>query len=130
MPSRLTKSALILKTLEAAASEGRRCPTNAELADILNANGAPVATSSVPGIVSQLVRAGHIIVSVYPLNWRVVTITSGYFKRHKTAAPPTQKKPYLVIDQAERAKRDAALRLKRSACFVGKKPWPQKLYFS
>lgn len=103
-----TREDRVFALLETAAREGHRCPTNPELAAALSSQGDPIASSSVPKIIGRLVRGGRIIVRVYGHNWRDVVIQSGRHAGKTTMAPPSGGEPYIVIDAAERTKRDTA----------------------
>lgn len=103
-----TREDKVFALLEAAARTGRRCPTNPELAAALSSQGDPIAPSSVPKIIGRLVRGGRIIVRVYGHNWRDVVIQTGRHASKTTMAPPSGGQPYIVIDAAERMKRDAS----------------------
>ncbi len=71
--------ARVFALVKRAASEGRRCPTNAEIATDLNESGITksVAASSIPGVFRQLIRRGLVTVRVYGNNWRDVVILQG-----------------------------------------------------
>ncbi len=103
-----TRHDRLFSLLEAAAAEGRRCPTNSDLAAALSSFGLPTAPSSVPKIMARLIRDGCIIVRIYGHNWRDVIVQSGQYVNRATMAPPSGWQPYIVIDAAERTKRDAA----------------------
>jgi hypothetical protein len=73
--------------LERAAVSGARCPQS-------RTNGL---TSQ---LTSQLARAGHIRIDVYPQNWRVVTILKGPHAGKTTAPAPNKNwRPYLTIEK-------------------------------
>ena len=103
-----SKEARVYAIVEQAAVEGRRCPTNAEIAADLNALGLwkPVGTTSIPGILQQLVRQGFMTIRIYGLNWRDIIILQGPHTGKATLPPPYGGKPHIVIDQAERERRD------------------------
>jgi hypothetical protein len=103
-----TRDDRVFALLEAAARAGHRCPTNPELAAFLSSHGDPIAPSSVPKIIGRLVKGGRIIVRIYGHNWRDVVIQTGRHASKTTMAPPSGGQPYIVIDAAERTKRDAA----------------------
>jgi len=96
--------------IELAANEGRRCPTNADIANDLNASGITksVAASSIPSIIQRLIRRGLVTVRIYGHNWRDVMILEGTHAAKATLPPPHGGKPYIIIDQAERERRDKA----------------------
>jgi len=74
--------------LEAAASNGARCP--------MNEPRGPVHKLAL----SKLARIGWIRIEVHPTNWRVVVILHGRHYGSRTAAPPfAESKPYLTIDE-------------------------------
>ena len=104
--------ARVYALVERAAKEGRRCPTNAEIAAHLNKSGLakPVAASSIPDIFRQLIRQGLVTVRIYGNNWRDVVILRGPHAGKVTLPPPHGGKPHIVINQAERERRDKAAR--------------------
>lgn len=97
----------VFGVLERAAVEGRRCPTNPEIAECLQKSGLRAAAGSIPGVLRTLVREGRIIVRVYGGNWRDVVIAAGPHAGKSTKGPPHGGKPYSVIDAVERTKRDS-----------------------
>jgi hypothetical protein len=98
--------------IEKAASEGRRCPTNAEIATHFRQTGvAKHATpSGIPRLINQLIRRGLITVRIYGNNWRDVIILQGRHAGMTTSPPPHGGKPHLIIDPSERERRDKAER--------------------
>lgn len=104
--------ARVYALVERAARNGRRCPTNAEIAAELNKAGLTKAVSpgSIPGVFRQLIRRGQITVRIYGNNWRDVVILEGPHAGKVTLPPPHGGKPHIVIDQAERERRDKAAR--------------------
>jgi hypothetical protein len=92
--------------LQQVAAEGRRCPTNADLAAYLRKGGFRTAPVD---ILKNLTREGRVIVRVYANNWRDVVISAGPHAGKATMPPPHHGKPHIVIDAIERAKRDAKL---------------------
>lgn len=111
-----SKEAQVFTLIEQAAMGGCRCPTNAEIADHLNALGIwrPVGVSGIPKILQQLVRQGFVTIRIYGLNWRDVVILQGQHAGKMTLPPPHGGKPYIVIDQAERERRDKEMIKQRS----------------
>jgi hypothetical protein len=123
-----TREERVFALLEAAARAGHRCPTNPELAADLSSHGVPIASSSVPKIFGRLVREGRIVVRVYGHNWRDIVIQSGRYAGKATMAPPLGGEPYIVIDAAERTKRDAtSQRKRRSRSSKASGDWPRKV---
>jgi hypothetical protein len=108
------KEDLIFGLVEKAAAERRRCPTNPEIAEFLRTQGFPAAFSSVPKMIGRLVKAGRMIVRVYGHNWRDITICTGHQAGKATIGPPNGGDPYILIDEAGRAKRDAQNQRARS----------------
>jgi len=106
------QEARVYALVERAAAEGRRCPTNAKIAADLNKSGLtkPVAASSIPGVFRQLIRRGLVTVRIYGNNWRDVVILQGPHAGKATLPPSHGGKPHIVIDQAERERRDRAAR--------------------
>src|SRR5690349_9266932 len=102
-----TRQSLIFEAVEHAAAEGKRCPTNPELAALLRSHGIKAAAGGIPTALNQLIRDGWIVVSLYPRYWRVVTICAGPLVDMRTAPPPSPAKPHIVLDKAERKRRDA-----------------------
>ena len=100
--------ARVYSLVERAAIEGRRCPTNAEIAAYLSKSGltTPLAGSSIPEYFRRLILQGLITVRIYAKNWRDVIILQGPHAGKTTLPPPHGGKPYAVIDQAERERRD------------------------
>src|SRR5689334_9469403 len=104
-----TRQRLLLEAVEHAAAEGKRCPTNPELAAVLRSHGIKAAAGAIPTALNQLIRDGRIVVSLYPRYWRVVTICAGPHAGISTAPPPVPAQPHIVLDKAERKRRDAEL---------------------
>lgn len=79
----------MFRLFEFYASTGERCPTMPQLMKL----GIPrVPTPSV------LARMGHIMIEVYPHNWRVVTIMIGPHKGEHTQLPADKNwRPYKTI---------------------------------
>jgi hypothetical protein len=96
----------VFTLVERAAIEGRRCPTNPEIAAYLRQQGVKAAAGSIPGLLRILVRENRIVVRVYASNWRDITICEGPHKGKATLPPSHGNDPYIVIDAAERARRD------------------------
>jgi hypothetical protein len=113
--------ARVYAVVEGAAMEGRRCPTNAEIAANLNASGLrkSVAASSIPGVFRELIRRGLVTVRIYGNNWRDVMILQGPHAGKVTQPPPHGGKPHIVIDKAERERRDKGVTKRREDL-----PWP------
>ena len=85
MPEKTTVD-LAFAVLEEAASKGRRCPTNLELAaEIASRGGARLAGQSMPGFLRVLTRGGRIVVQIYARNWRQVIICTGAHAGKKDA---------------------------------------------
>lgn len=99
------RAELIFGVLVRVATQGRRCPTNAEIANELQELGLKAATGGISALMGQLALAGRIVVRVYAKNWRMVEITSGACLGMKTLPPPRGGEPYTVIDATERAER-------------------------
>jgi hypothetical protein len=97
---------LIFTVLERAAAQGRRCPTNAEIAAQLSEHGPRIAGPTVPAAMQRLAREGAIVVRLYGSNYRDVCICKGPHKGKATLPPAHGKLPHIVIDQEERARRD------------------------
>lgn len=87
-------------------------PTNPEISAFLGARGRGITTGSVPKTVGRLVKSGRIVVHVYPRNWRVVIICTGQHAGKVTMPSPGGGDPLVVIDEAERVKRDAQVGLR------------------
>jgi hypothetical protein len=106
------QEARVYALVERAVVEGKRCPTNAEIAADLNKSGLtkPIAATSVPGVFRQLIRRGMVTVRVYGNNWRDVVILQGTNAGKATLPPPHGGKPHIVLDPDERARRDKATR--------------------
>ena len=104
--------ARVYALIERAAAEGRRCPTNSDIAANLNNSRLTkaVAASSMPGVFQQLIRRGLVTVRIYGNNWRDAVILNGPHARKATLPPPHGGKPYTVLDQPERERRDQAAR--------------------
>jgi len=104
--------ARVYTLVERAARARRRCPRNAEIAAELNRSGLTKAAvaGSVPGVFRQLIRQGLITVRIYKNNWRDVVILQGPHAGKSTLPPPHGGKPHIVIEQAERERRDKAAR--------------------
>ena len=98
----------IYKIIENAAIRSERCPTNAEIAKIVSdvPNVRNLSKTSIPAFVMKLVEDGLITVRVFGQNWRDVTMLTGKNIGKKTLPPPHGGKAYIVIDQAERSRRD------------------------
>lgn len=99
--------------LEQAALKEQRCPTNPEIAALLQKRGYRAAAGSIPGLLRALVRQGRIVIRVYGNNWRQVSLTAGTHDGKSTQVPPHGGKPHTVIDIAERARRDSQPKWKR-----------------
>lgn len=98
----------VFEVVEAAAREGRRCPSNGEIAAEVIARGGAVhiATTTVPGILQRLVRNGAITIRYFSRHFRQVEIHEGPDAGARTAAPRNKSEPVEVIDAAERKRRD------------------------
>lgn len=88
---------LVFGLLEAAATTGARCPTNAAICDVLQAQGVMIAAGTVPGIISALAKERRIEVRLYGHNWREVVIQSGPRAGQATQGPPGGGCPWRVI---------------------------------
>jgi hypothetical protein len=108
--SDLSIKSLVFDTLVKAAREGRRCPTNFEIAEAVTSlsGGRPRAASGMPAVIQQLVRDGYVTVRVYGANFREVLIHQGPEAGKSTLPPSHGKQPYRVIDKMERERRDKA----------------------
>lgn len=109
--TRIAKEALdagVLAVLEHAASEGRRCPTNSEIAAQLSEHGirTHIAASSIPGVLQRLIRQGFLTVRIYGNNWRDVVLHYGNHSGKATCPPPHGGQPHVILDKAERERRD------------------------
>ena len=93
------KEAHVYALVERAAIEGRRCPTNAEIADDLNKSGLikPVAAASIPGVFRKLIQRRLVTVRIYGHNWRDVVIIKGPHAGKTTLPPPHGGKPYRIL---------------------------------
>jgi hypothetical protein len=87
----------IFRFLEAAAMEGRRCPTNPEIAAHLETLGLSASAGGVPAVLGRLAREGKIIVRIYARNWRQVLIVSGPLQGAQTSPPSRGGEPHFVI---------------------------------
>lgn len=105
---RSTLDKAVFAVVEAAAREGRRCPTNGEIAaEVLSQGGAVrMATTTVPGILQRLVRNGAITIRYFSRHFRQVEIHEGPAAGARTATPRNKSEPVEVIDAAERKRRD------------------------
>lgn len=99
---------VVFGILERAASEGRRCPTNIEVANEINflLKNTRRAATSIPAIIQALVRRGLITVRIYGHNFREVVILEGPLAGKTTQRSPDGWEPYIIIDKAERDRRD------------------------
>jgi hypothetical protein len=100
---------LLFVLLEQAASEGRRCPTNPDLAKELVKRGLQFSGQTMPRFMKQLTHEGRIIVRLYRKNWRDVVICSGPHSGKATKPPPRGGKPHTLIDTTGRKKGDGGL---------------------
>lgn len=105
----------VFALLEEAARGDLRCPTNPVLADLVTANGIPVAGPSIPTSLAALVREGRIIIGYHNQKTRVVTINVGPVRGKSTASPKGYTTFNVVVDAAARAQRDAASLERQSA---------------
>lgn len=106
---------LVFGILERAAGEGRRCPTNFEVAAELNAmlTNTRRAGTSIPAIMQVLVRRGLLTVRLYGGNYRDVVILKGPHAGKATLGPRHGGPPYEIIDKAERDRRDKSPKWQR-----------------
>jgi hypothetical protein len=87
----------VFDQLQEAAAEGKRCPTNHQIAERLAWRGLQIAPTSVPSVMKKLTSQGLIIVRIYGANWRDVIICSGPHSEKTTLPPPHGGKPHIVL---------------------------------
>jgi hypothetical protein len=101
----------VFAVLQAAAVEGRRCPSNGEIAMQVRERGiARIATTTVPGVLQRLVRDGAITIRYFSRHSRQVVLHEGPYAGKATAPPDNKSEPVEVIDAEERKRRDEAPR--------------------
>ena len=84
----------VFEMIADAASRGERCPTSDEIRDKMWRQHL----TALPSPVSDLARAGRIVVWVHARNWRVVEILMGPARGCRTAEAPNGRRAYLRID--------------------------------
>jgi hypothetical protein len=86
----------LFKLVEAHAAEGKRCPTNDEIADYLARTGHLSRLK-----LTDVARSGRIKIEVYAKNFRVVEICDGPHRGKRTQDAPHYQSPYRVITGEE-----------------------------
>lgn len=86
----MTPREIVLTAIRKAAQDGKRCPTNDQLRDLVwdaGFQGLPLKDTP-----SELAYEGILRTEVYARNWRVVVIDG-----MRTKEPPNVGEPYLTI---------------------------------